>query len=69
MRRFYRHPPAAGPLAAYAKRYYEAVDTPKELTEIPSAYHQFEDSDEAVEQLSLETAEFIVKRGQPHPTA
>ncbi len=50
---------AAGPLAKYAKRYYEVADEPKSLVEIADAHHQFEDSDEVVEKLFSETASWI----------
>ena len=53
---------AAGPLAAYAKRYYEIADEPKKLVEMQNAHHQFEDSDVVVEQLFRETAEFLLRR-------
>ncbi len=52
---------AAGPLARYAKKYFEVADDPKELVEITGAHHQFEDSDAITEQLFAETAEFIKK--------
>jgi dienelactone hydrolase len=52
---------SAGPLAKYAQRYYEVADQPKALIGIEGAHHQFEDSDEIVEQLLSETAEWIKK--------
>lgn len=50
----------AGPLAKYARRYYEVASEPKALVEIADAYHQFEDSDEVTEQVFIETAEWIL---------
>jgi len=55
---------SAGPLAAYAKRYYEVATAPKELVEIADAHHQFEDNDEVVEQLLHETAAFVTHYSQ-----
>jgi len=52
---------SAGPLAAYARRYYDVAQEPKELAEIPDAHHQFEDSDDVIERLFRETTEFIAK--------
>lgn len=49
----------AGPLAAYARRYYDVASQPKALVEIPTAHHQFEDSDEVVEQLFKETTSWV----------
>lgn len=52
---------AAGPLAKYARRYYEVASEPKEVMDIKDAHHQFEDSDQVVERLFQETTEWIKK--------
>lgn len=49
----------AGRLAKYARLYYEAAPEPKAVAEIADAHHQFEDSDEVIEQLLKETATWI----------
>jgi len=49
----------AGPLAKYAMKYYEVADQPKAVVNIKTAHHQFEDSDEVVEELFSETAEWV----------
>jgi pimeloyl-ACP methyl ester carboxylesterase len=52
---------AAGPLAKYAKQYYDVASEPKALVEIKDAHHQFEDNDEVTETLFAETVEWINK--------
>lgn len=52
---------SAGPLAKYAKRYYEEASEPKALVEIEEAHHQFEDSDEVTEKLFSETVDWVKK--------
>lgn len=50
-----------GILVDCAKKYFAAADEPKAFVEIAGAHHQFEDSDEIVEQLFRETAEWFKK--------
>jgi len=50
---------SAGPLAKYAKQYYDAAAEPKAIVEIKEAHHQFLDSDEVVEKLFDETVEWV----------
>ena len=50
---------AAGPLAKYAKQYYDVASEPKALVEIEGAHHQFEDNDEVTEKLFIETVEWV----------
>lgn len=52
---------SAGPLAKYAKRYYDVAAEPKALVEIQDAHHQFEDSDAVTEQLFAETVAWVRK--------
>jgi len=51
----------AGPLAKYAKQYYDVASEPKSLVEIEGAHHQFEDSDEVTEKLFAETVDWVKK--------
>lgn len=44
-----------GILAPYVQSYYEQADEPKSIVNIPDAHHQFDDSDEVIEQLFHET--------------
>jgi hypothetical protein len=57
---------AAGPLAAYAKRYYDVASEPKALVEIKDAHHQFEDNDEVTERLFAETVVWIKQCHTPN---
>lgn len=50
---------SAGPLAKYAKQYYDVSSEPKALVDIQDAHHQFEDNDEVTEKLFVETIEWI----------
>lgn len=50
-----------GILAGPAKKYFAAADEPKAFVEIAGAHHQFEDSDEIVEQLFRETVDWFEK--------
>jgi pimeloyl-ACP methyl ester carboxylesterase len=50
---------SAGPLAKYAKRYYDVATEPKALVEMTDAHHQFEDNDDVTERLFAETVDWI----------
>lgn len=50
---------SAGPLAKYSKRYYDVASEPKALVEMKDAHHSFEDSDEVMECLFRESAEWL----------
>lgn len=52
---------SAGPLAKYAKKYYDAAEGPKALVEMADAHHQLLDSDSVMERLFEETASWVRK--------